>query len=126
MNLFFGGEGDFEIANGDIKVISNYEYNIQTLKDFLRSNFKDYYFSPNYGANLDQFIGKGLTPELKVEIESHLASAIIAANILSEDEFQIASIVQNNTLIIRIIIYSNLDEIIQLTYEPNLGVLVNG
>lgn len=120
-SLFFG-EGDFEISFNDLKTVKgNEQVRIHALQDYLRSNFKDYALTPNLGADLDRFIGRGIDQFLQRELEVYIKSAIVNSTLYTSDEFAVYSLINKNQLVFRIVITQMADEIIQMSYTTSGG-----
>lgn len=119
-------DGDISFENNDIKIISGtLAVRLQALKDLLKTNFKDYYFYPLLGANLDSFIGRGIDLKLKTEMERVLTLSILDSELFEQNEFAIYSIINNNSIIFRIMLKEDTDEIIQVTYSTSIGITID-
>lgn len=119
--------GDFVFENNDLKIIRNpLKARVQALHDLLISTEKSYYYFPNLGTSLENWIGKGLTEEVKTNIEKYMSMCILDSGLLDNTEFNIYSIIDRNTLYIRIFILEDTEDeiVLNVTYDREKGVTI--
>lgn len=124
-SLLFSGEGDFTLENNDIKLIQgSLETRVQSLKDLLRTSYGDYFYFKSLGADIESYLGRGVDTTLQLEVENHIKNVIITSLIFDASEFTIYSLVDIDTIHIRIFISEDTDEeeTIDLTYKTETGV----
>ena len=123
--LSFEGEGDFIIENNDLKVLeTSIKVRVEALRDLLKSNYGDYFYLKNLAGDLDKFLGRGIDASFQLEVENHVKNVIINSSLFEESEFNIYSLVDINTIYLRIFIAegTNEEETIDLTYQTETGV----
>lgn len=98
--------GDINIVNNDISMIKTREKDlVQKIIQTLRTNFKDYELSENYGCNLDSYVGLPITPKLAEEIKNNIIFSIKKENdLLYAVNINVPYIIEKNTIHYRIII----------------------
>ena len=65
--------GDISIVNNDINIIKTKEKDlVQKVIQTIRTNYKDYEFSEDYGCNLETYIGLEVSPALAEEIKNNI------------------------------------------------------
>lgn len=119
--------GDFLIENGDLKIVRNSLYTrVQSLKDEIKSDRTDYYFYPELGSTLANNIGKGMDDELQASIEKILNRCILDTNLFEQDEFSIYSVVDKNTLYIRVFLLEDTEDeiVLNLMYNQEKGMVI--
>ena len=98
--------GDISIVSNDISMIKTREKDlVQKIIQTLRTNFKDYELSENYGCNLDSYVGLPITPKLAEEIKNNIIFSIKKENdLLYAVNINVPYIIEKNTIHYRIII----------------------
>ena len=98
--------GDINIVSNDISMIKTREKDlVQKIIQTLRTNFKDYELSENYGCNLDSYVGLPITPKLAEEIKNNIIFSIKKENdLLYAVNINVPYIIEKNTIHYRIII----------------------
>lgn len=123
--LAFDSFGDIIIESSDLKMkYDNRAVTLQALTDFLQTTYGDYFFSPLLGANYDQFIGKGITTALVLEIANKIRSDIILLEIIPQHLFEVYALKVEHTVQVRVILFEDDDYTINLTYDPSIGVTI--
>lgn len=114
--------GDISFSGTDI---SKTYISIQTVRevvlDRLKTNLGDYVFY-NFGANLDQFLGKGMGSELTEDIKYSIRYCLTYDNFMSNDMIDIIVIPIDHKYIIRIILNIN-NQNINIDINNTKGVL---
>lgn len=124
-SISFEGEGDFSLENNDIKLIQgSLKVRVQALKDLLKTSFGDYFYIKNLGADLENFIGKGIDQAFQLEVENHIKNVIISSSLFDSSEFNVYSLVDINTIHLRIFLLENTEEeeTVDLTYKAEEGI----
>lgn len=123
--IAFEGEGDFIIENNDLKTLeTSIKVRVAALRDLLKSNYGDYFYIKNLAGDLDKFLGRGIDTTFQLEVENHVKNVIINSSLFEESEFNIYSLVDINTIYLRIFIAegTNEEETVDLTYQTETGV----
>jgi hypothetical protein len=124
--LDFGDNGDFIFNGQDISILRNTDKVVyQVIVDYLRTNFQDYELNMRWGANLKQNIGKGVSVNMGKNIANDLRNDIIAAGLIDKASIDVYSVVDTNTLYLRVVIFSSEDFTAQITINAS-GVSING
>lgn len=123
--IAFEGEGDFIIENNDLKTLeTSIKVRVAALRDLLKSNYGDYFYIKNLAGDLDKFLGRGIDTTFQLEVENRVKNVIINSSLFEESEFNIYSLVDINTIYLRIFIAegTNEEETVDLTYQTETGV----
>ena len=98
--------GDISIVNNDINITKTKEKDlVQKIIPTIRTNYKDYEFSEDYGCNLDTYIGLEVSPALAEEIKNNILFNIKKENdLLYSVDIDIPYIIEKNTIHYRIMI----------------------
>lgn len=98
--------GDISIVNNDINIIKTKEKDlVQKVIQTIRTNYKDYEFSKDYGCNLETYIGLEVSPALAEEIKNNILFNIKKENdLLYSVDIDIPYIIEKNTIHYRIMI----------------------
>lgn len=112
--------GDFEINGNDI-VINRQSKSIlrDTIIERFKTNFNDFVLNPNYGANLERFLGRGISSPLVQEIITSFRYSLTYDNFVSNGELDIVPVVIDNIvrLYVYIIINNKEELILQVFYQ---------
>lgn len=111
--------GDIEIYGGDIVLSKKRkEILINTVIDRYKTSFNDYLLLPNYGANLDIFIGRGIDNKLIEDIKTTFRYALTYDNFVDNTELEIIAVKIDNTIEIHTYITTDQEEVaITATYS---------
>ena len=91
--------GDFELENNDLKTTRNpTEVLVDTVIERYKTNYKDFILNPNYGANLQQYLGKGVNHALADSIVTSFKYILTYDNFLSLTEVRITPIILGNSI----------------------------
>ena len=98
--------GDISVNNGDINLVRNgFRNHGNTLITLFKTNILDYELDPDYGLNLDSFIGQGVSEDLATRIELDIISKIKKFTFIPEmNSIEIFHLIEDNTIHFRIII----------------------
>ena len=115
---------NFEISNNDIVTERN---QLVILKNVIieryKTNFNDFILKPNYGANLDRFIGKGMDKDMIENIVFSLKKSLTYDNFINVNDIEIIPIVLPNMLRIFTYITTPNDTLsIESKYDYSEGV----
>ena len=116
--------GDFNITSRDIVLNKNPKYIIKdVILDRVKTQNQDYPLSPESGASLANFIGKGIDRNLAEDLKTAVRYALTYDDFLSPMDLDIVTLVVENT--IQIYIYLKMfgedEEVIRITYT-NEGI----
>lgn len=111
--------GDIEITGGDLVLSKKRkEILIHTIIDRYKTSFNDYLLSPNYGANLEVFIGRGIDNRLMEDIQTAFRYSLTYDNFVDSNELEIIVIKIDNTIKIYTYVNTEQEEIaITTTYS---------
>lgn len=111
--------GDFEIVGNDIYMTrSSKEILKHTVIERFKTNLNDFNLNPNYGASLEDFIGRGIDERLAEDVVTRFRYSLTYDNFLSNNELEILSVVMGNTIKIHTYISTLAEEIqIIVTYD---------
>lgn len=124
-SLDFGKYGDFTFTGNTIKKLKNAEEVIyQNVYKFIKSNIGDYELEPYYAADLQRHIGKGLDLSVSSDIEKRLRNDIIKQGLVPEQYIDIYSIIDVNTLYLRVIMFDSENYTIGMEIN-NSGVVLS-
>lgn len=89
IDLAITEDGDLAIdALGDLLIVEDIAYVIQTVKDRLKSVAKDWFYD-NIGADLEAVIGKPNTTDTAKELSDLVTQSLITDNFCSVDDIVI-------------------------------------
>lgn len=111
--------GDIEIYGGDIILTKkNKEILKHTIIDRFKTSFNDYVLFPNYGANLEVFIGRGIDSKLAEDLKTAFRYALTYDNFIENSELDILPIILGDSIKMYTYITIEEDEIaIEATYN---------
>lgn len=91
IDFLFSKNGDFVFEFGDIK--DSYNLNglgfIEEVELRIKSSQNDWYFDPEYGANLDRYVGQMINPSLIQAINESIRFALTYDDFLSLSNFSV-------------------------------------
>lgn len=91
--------GDIEIYGGDLVLTKrNKEILKHTIIDRFKTSFNDYLLFPDYGANLEVFIGRGIDNKLAEDLHTAFRYALTYDNFIENSELEILPIILNNSI----------------------------
>lgn len=116
--------GDFEIRGNDIAVNrSNKSILKDTIIERFKTSFNDFILNPNYGANLNRFLGRGISKPLADELVTSFRYSLTYDNYVSNDELDIIPVILDNSIQIYVyIIIDNKEELIQQVFYNSEGL----
>lgn len=90
-DLSFSLNGDFVFEYGDIRDTLELEGLgfIEEVELRIKSSQNDWYFKPDYGANLDLYEGRMITPALLENIKESIREALTSDNFMTKDSFDV-------------------------------------
>lgn len=100
--------GDISIKGGDLE-LNKKKKNILTdvIIERFKTNYNDFILSPDYGADLEKFIGRGIDVKLLEEVKTSLRYSLTYDDFISNNELDLVLIVLNNSL--KIYVYIQID-----------------
>lgn len=122
MNInFHPSYGDIVLKNNDLLMVNNREEDsLQNIIQVLRTNYGDYLLNPNYGADLDRFIGQPVSKTLASTISKSIEMSIRDANVVPYHvKIQVPYVIRKNTIYYRIMIEGY--KTIKYTYVNDKG-----
>lgn len=112
--------GDFEILGGDLVLSKNSkEISKNLIIERFKTNLNDFQLNPTYGANLDEYLGRGISNKLIEEIVTRLRFTLTYDNFFNNSDIEILPIVlDKNSIQIRVYLVTNEDEaLVSVTYN---------
>lgn len=122
--LDFDTFGDIVLERDDLKVISELSATLQIISDYFKTNYGDYLFYPEFGANYDHFIGRAVTSNLVNEIVNKVTADIKKLNILPDQSFKVAGLADGNVIQVRVMILEEDDFTIYLNINTIKGISI--
>ena len=116
--------GDIVLEKGDLKISQNIGAIVQILSDYFKTNYGDYLFHPEYGANYGSFIGRPVDKALVSEIVSKVSLDIKKLDILPENSYKVHGLADGNTIQIRVMIMEVDDYTIYLNIDTIKGISI--
>lgn len=111
VDLSFSENGDFIFEFGDLK--DTFETDglgfMEEIELRIKSSQNDWYFDPEYGANLDMYEGKMITPGMLESLSQSVRSALLYNDFLTSDSFDVdVGVVDTNEVAVKIFFSDNI------------------
>ena len=111
VDLSFSGNGDFIFEFGDLK--DTFEMDglgfMEEIELRVKSSQNDWYFDPEYGANLDMYEGKMITPGMLESLSQSVRSALLYNDFLTSDSFDVdVGVIDINEVAVKIFFSDNI------------------
>lgn len=116
--------GDIVLEKGDLKVTKNIGAVVQILSDYFKTNYGDYLFYPEFGANYSAYIGKSVDKALVAEIVGKVTVDIKKLDIIPEESFKVYGLADGNTIQVRIMLMELDDYTIYLNIDTIKGISI--
>ena len=112
--------GDFSFKN-DIELIHGNSLKEEYVLDRIKSGYMSYRLNENYGADLDTYIGKGITADLITNIERSITYSLTYDGYISDQDLSIIILEtdKQNELYVRVVIQGN--DVLNVSTTINLG-----
>ena len=112
--------GDFSFKN-DIELVYGNSLKEEYVLDRIKSGYMSYRLNENYGADLDTYIGKGITADLITTIERSINYSITYDGYISDQDLSIIILEtdKQNELYIRVVIQGS--DVLNVSTTINLG-----
>ena len=112
--------GDFSFKN-DIELVYGNSLKEEYVLDRIKSGYMSYRLIENYGADLDTYIGKGITADLITTIERSINYSLTYDGYISDQDLSIIILEtdKQNELYIRIVIQGS--DVLNVSTTINLG-----
>ena len=112
--------GDFSFKN-DIELVYGNSLKEEYILDRIKSGYMSYRLNENYGADLDTYIGKGITADLITTIERSINYSWTYDGYISDQDLSIIILEtdKQNELYIRIVIQGS--DVLNVSTTINLG-----
>jgi len=95
--------GDISFIGNDISfLMREVDYIYQNSIDRIITNFNDYYLYKDFGANISSFIGTTVSPLLEEKIVKSIIRALTIDNFLSREQISIATLEDNDSILVKI------------------------
>jgi len=130
MNInLINGDLDFDTHIGDFVIERDYINKIDRrreilkniIRERLKTNFDDIYKYPEYGANIQQFIGQGLDNNLKEKIKNQTITALTYDNLLGVGDIETHLSILENILYFRMFIINIFEEPLSIGFTYNIN-----
>jgi len=112
--------GDVEILGGDLVLSkTNKEIAKNVIIERFKTNLNDFQLNPNYGANLDEYLGRGISNKLVEEIVTRLRFTLTYDNYFLNSEIELLPVIlDNNGIQIMLYLANNENEpMVSVTYN---------
>lgn len=114
--------GDFVIERDFIQKIDRRREILKNIiKERLKTNFDDIYNYPNYGANIQQFIGQGLDNNLKDKIRSQTIRSLTYDGLLNRNDIEAHLNIIGNILYFIMFIINIFEEPLSIGFTYNVN-----
>ena len=112
--------GDFSFKN-DIELVYGNSLKEEYVLDRIKSGYMSYRLNENYGADLDTYIGKGITADLITTVERSINYSLTYDGYISDQDLSIIILEtdKQNELYIRIVIQGS--DVLNVSTTINLG-----
>ena len=112
--------GDFSFKN-DIELVHGNSLKEEYVLDRIKSGYMSYRLNENYGADLDTYIGKGITADLITTIERSINYSLTYDGYISDQDLSIIILEtdKQNELYIRVVIQGS--DVLNVSTTINLG-----
>ena len=112
--------GDFSFKN-DIELVYGNSLKEEYVLDRIKSGYMSYRLNENYGADLDTYIGKGITADLITNIERSITYSLTYDGYISDQDLSIIILEtdKQNELYIRVVIQGS--DVLNVSTTINLG-----
>ena len=112
--------GDFSFKN-DIELVYGNSLKEEYVLDRIKSGYMSYRLNENYGADLDTYIGKGITADLITTIERSINYSLTYDGYISDQDLSIIILEtdKQNELYIRVVIQGS--DVLNVSTTVNLG-----
>lgn len=116
--------GDIVLEKGDLKISKNIGAIVQIISDYFKTNYGDYLFHPEFGANYSSFIGRSVDKSLVSEIVGKVTLDIKRLDILPDNSYKVHGLSDGNTIQIRVMIMEVDDYTIYLNIDTIKGISI--
>ena len=116
--------GDIVLEKGDLKISQNIGAIVQILSDYFKTNYGDYLFHPEHGANYGSFIGRPVDKALVSEIVGKVSLDIKKLDILPENSYKVHGLADVNKIQILVMIMEVDDYKIYLNIDTIKGISI--
>lgn len=112
--------GDFSFKN-DIELVYGNSLKEEYVLDRIKSGYMSYRLNENYGADLDTYVGKGITADLITTIERSINYSLTYDGYISDQDLSIIILEtdKQNELYIRVVIQGS--DVLNVSTTINLG-----
>ena len=112
--------GDFSFKN-DIELVYGNSLKEEYVLDRIKSGYMSYRLNENYGADLDTYIGKGITADLITTIERSINYSLTYDGYISDQDLSIIILEtdKQNELYIRVVIQGS--DVLNVSTTINFG-----
>ena len=98
--------GDISFLDGEINIIRDRDQtDMQAMINIFKTSEYDYKYTPNFGLNIDKYIGKPLDDMLALTIQKRITQTLLEYEIIaSETDIEILHIIKENRIYFRLIL----------------------
>lgn len=98
--------GDISFLDGEINIIRNRDQtDMQAMINIFKTTAQDYKYTPNFGLDVDKYIGKPLDNMLALTIAKRITQALLEYEIIvSETDIEILHIIKEHKIYFRLIL----------------------
>lgn len=114
--------GDFIFESDYIQVIDRKKEILKNIiVERLKTNFEDIFKYPYYGANIEKYIGQGITPDLVAEIKEKTVNSLIFDNLLELTDINAYTFVKEGILYFRLYINNLFSDPLSVGFTAGKG-----
>lgn len=111
------------VFKSDLQFIQDKEVYKNIAEDILKTNTLDYRLDPYNGANLNSFIGVGITKELLSKIKLRIETSLTDGLYITKEDVTVYVIqINDNDIYIRVIIKNIAGDDLVISRTLNLGI----
>ena len=103
---FNSAYGDISFLDGEISLIRNRDQtDLQAMVNIFKTSAGDYKYTPTFGLNIDQYIGKPLDSLLALSIQKKITESLLEYEIIAnESDIEILHIIKEHKIYFRLIL----------------------
>ena len=113
--------GDIILSHGDISVSRNIKAIARTnAKHRIRSNRGDMNMYHQYGAGIEEFIGKKISTKMCEDIKSRILNCLQEDNFFSDLSVNVQYVIDNHTVLFKVVVGESISTVKDNSSEVNV------
>ena len=102
---FNTGYGDISFVGNDIELLRQEDkVTVQDIINIFKTNKQDYYLFPEFGMNLDKYIGRSVSRSLALSMQDTIVTKLSEYTGIEESSIQLPFVIEKNKIIFRLMI----------------------